>query len=60
MKTQVPAIPCYFGDALPDTGEVDETPEDDLWFLPGAIDDEPDDLPPGPRAEPREIKVIDD
>ena len=60
MNTQVPAIPCYFGDALPDTGEVDETPEDDLWFLPGAIDDEPDDLPPGPRAEPREIKVIDD
>ena len=31
-----------------------------LWFLPGPIEDEPDDLPPGPRAEPRETAILDD
>ena len=40
--------------------EVEETSEDDLWFLPGPIEEEPDDLPPGPRAEPRETAVLDD
>ena len=60
MKTQAPTSSGYFGDALATVEEVDETSEGDLWFLPGPIDDEPDDLPPGPRAEPREIKVIDD
>ena len=60
MKPQGPILPGYFGDPLPDTEEVVETSEDDLWFLPGPINDEPEDLPPGPRAEPREIKVIDD
>ncbi len=30
------------------------------WFLPGPIEDEPDDLPPGPRAEPRETAIVDD
>ncbi|XQZ43601.1 hypothetical protein E2978_00485 (plasmid) [Paracoccus yeei] len=30
------------------------------WFLPGPIEDEPDDLPPGPRAEPRETAILDD
>lgn len=30
------------------------------WFLPGLIEDEPDDLPPGPRAEPRETAIVDD
>ena len=30
------------------------------WFLPGQIEEEPDDLPPGPRAEPRETAVLDD
>jgi len=37
-----------------------ERSEDDLWFLPGPIEDEPDDLPPGPRAEPRETAILDD
>lgn len=41
-------------------GEVDETSDDDLWFLPGPIEEETDDLPPGPRAEPREMAVLDD
>lgn len=40
--------------------EVEQASEDDLWFLPGPIDDESDYLPPGPRAEPRETEVFDD
>ena len=43
-----------------DAEEVEEASEDDLWFLPGPMDDEPDYLPPGPRAEPRETEVLDD
>ncbi len=34
--------------------------EDDLWFLPGPMEEEPDFLPPGPRAEPRETAVLED
>lgn len=30
------------------------------WFLPSPIEAEPDDLPPGPRAEPSETAVLDD
>ena len=40
--------------------EAEESWEDDLWFLPGPIEDEPDDLSPGPRAEPRETAIVDD
>ncbi|WP_386176750.1 hypothetical protein [Sulfitobacter sp. R86518] len=31
-----------------------------MWFLPGPIEEEPDYLPPGPRAEPTETGVIND
>lgn len=34
--------------------------EEDLWFLPGPMEDEPNDLQPGPMAEPRETAVLDD
>ncbi|WP_081824993.1 hypothetical protein [Allgaiera indica] len=30
------------------------------WFLPGPLEEEPDDLPPGPRAEPPDTAVIGD
>jgi hypothetical protein len=43
-----------------DAEEVKLASEDDLWFLPGPMDEEPDYLPPGPRAEPRETAVLDD
>ena len=47
-------------DALPiDAEEVEQSSEDDLWFLPGPMEDEPDYFPPGPRAEPRETEVLD-
>ncbi|KEJ93670.1 hypothetical protein SUH3_16425, partial [Pseudosulfitobacter pseudonitzschiae] len=34
--------------------------KEDLWFLPGPPEEEPDDLPPGPRAEPPDTVVIED
>ncbi len=40
--------------------ETEQTSEGDLWFLPGPMEEEPDYLPPGPRAEPRETSVLDD
>jgi hypothetical protein len=43
-----------------DAEEVEQASEDDLWFLPGPMEDEPDYLPPGPRAEPRETEILDD
>ena len=43
-----------------DAEEVEQTSEDDLWFLPGPTEEEPDYFPPGPRAELRETVVVDD
>ena len=36
------------------------THEEDLWFLPGPLEEAPDDLPPGPRAEPPDTAAIED
>lgn len=47
-------------DLLGDAEEIERTSEDDLWFLPGPMEGEPDYLQPGPRAEPRETAVLDD
>ena len=60
MKPQTSVLPDDYRDPLANVEEVEETSEDDLWFLPGQIEEEPDDLPPGPRAEPRETAVLDD
>ncbi|MCR9140237.1 MAG: helix-turn-helix domain-containing protein [Alphaproteobacteria bacterium] len=49
-----------FDDPLVDAVWLEETSEDDLWFLPGPMEEEPDFLPPGPRAELRETAVLDD
>jgi len=43
-----------------DAEDAEQAAEDDLWFLPGPMEDEPDYLPPGPRAEPHENAVIGD
>ena len=60
MKPQSPAL-CDDLDDLPgDTEEAEQASEDDLWFLPGPMDEEPDYLLPGPRAEPRETEVLAD
>lgn len=59
----MPESPSVYGEAdalVIDAEEVERASEDDLWFLPGPMEDEPDYLPPGPRAEPRETAVLDD
>ena len=60
MKTQASALNDGFNDPLITIEEDEAAHEDDLWFLPGPLEEEPDDLPPGPRAEPREAEVLDD
>ena len=40
----------------PDLAE--QVPEEDLWFLPGPMDDALDDPAPGPRSEPRETETL--
>lgn len=37
---------------------ADAASEHDLWFMPGPMDQEPDDLPPGPRAEPAKTTLL--
>ena len=49
-----------FYDPLVNAEGLEETSEDDLWFLPGPMEEEPHYLPPGPRAEVRETAVLDD
>ena len=60
MKPQVSMQYDSFDDPLVDAEGLEETSEDDLWFLPGPMEVEPDNLPPGPRAELRETAVLDD
>lgn len=60
MKPQASTFPDDFDDPFIATEGDEEAHEDDLWFLPGPLEEEPDDLPPGPRAEPSDIAVIDD
>lgn len=60
MKPQVPAFHNESDALFLDAEEVEQSSEDDLWFLPGPMEEEPDYLPPGPRAEPREAEVLDD
>lgn len=48
-------------DALPtDTEEGGQASEDDLWFLPGPLEQGPDDLLPGPGTGPQESAMLDD
>lgn len=60
MKTQASALTDDFNDPLFTIEEDEDAHEEDLWFLPGPLEEEPDDLPPGPRAEPRDAAVIED
>jgi hypothetical protein len=60
MKAQVSALYDDFDAPLPTAGEVDETSDDDLWFLPAPIEEEPVHAPPGPRAEPRATAILDE
>ncbi len=60
MKSQAPSFHDEFDALFLDAEEVEQSSEDDLWFLPGPMEEEPDYLPLGPRAEPREAEVLDD
>lgn len=60
MKPQAPALHDEYDALILDGEEVEQASENDLWFLPGPMEEEPDYLPPGPRAEPREAEVLDD
>ena len=60
MKPQTSTLTDDFDDPLILIEGEEEAHEDDLWFLPGPLDEEPDDLSPGPRAEPPDTAVIED
>ena len=60
MKPQASTLADDFDDPLVMTEEEEDAHEDDLWFLPGPLEEEPDYLPPGPRAEPAETSAIED
>jgi len=60
MKTQASTFTDDFDDPLVTIEEDEEAHDEDLWFLPGPLEEEPDDLPPGPRAEPPDTAVIED
>lgn len=56
MKSQATAFHDNFDDPLAGDAEVMEASESDLWFLPGPIDADHDDLPPGRRADPARLQ----
>lgn len=58
MKPQVSTLTDDFDDPLTTIEGEEEAHEDDLWFLPGPLEEEPDNLPLGPRAEPPDTDVI--
>lgn len=60
MNPQAPSIYDESQDPLTDAEEVEQASDDDLWFLPGPIEEEPNYLPPGPRAESHETAVLED
>ncbi|NQV82132.1 MAG: hypothetical protein HQ495_16360 [Alphaproteobacteria bacterium] len=58
MKPQSPALHDDLEGHSDIAEKAEEASEEDLWFLPGPMDQEPDYLPPGPRAEPRETSIL--
>ena len=47
------------GVPLEDLEASEDEDNADLWFLPGALEDEPVYLPPGPAPEARESEIVD-
>lgn len=60
MKPQVSVPHDDFDDLLSDAEGYEKPSADDLWFLPGPIEDEPDFVPPRPRADAHESAILDD
>ena len=59
MKTQAFTFDDDFDDPLVTIERDEEANENDLWFLPGPLEEEPNNLPPGPRAEPPDTAVVE-
>jgi hypothetical protein len=60
MKPQEPFQHDESDALVVEAEEFEQTSENDLWFLPGPMEEEPDYLPPGPRSEPHETAILDD
>ena len=60
MTQQRPIKHDDFDNPLEDVEGAEQAAEDDLWFLPGPMEEELDSLPPGTPAEPRATAVLDD
>ena len=60
MKAEPSALNGDYDNPLIANEEDEIAHEDDLWFLPRPFEEEPDDLPPGPRAEPPDTAVVED
>ena len=58
MMPQARVLHDDLEDLLDDAGDAERQSEADLWFLPGPTEGEPDELPPGPRAEPGESSIL--
>lgn len=59
MNPKIPFFQDDFEVLATEGEEPEQASENDLWFLPGPMEEEPDYLPPGPRAEPKETDVFD-
>jgi hypothetical protein len=59
MMPQTPSVYDKSDAIVIDAEEVELASEDDLWFLPGPMEVEPDYLTPGPPAEGRETAVLE-
>lgn len=60
MNTQASTSHDDFDDPMARVEDAQERSVEHLCFRPGTIEDEPDDLPTGPRAQPCETAVLDD
>ena len=60
MNARIPSLLDEYDPLETGIEEAEHASEDDLWFLPGPAEEEPDYLPPGPRAEPKENEVCGD
>ena len=60
MKSYDPVLPDFSETLTSHRAASEQTSDDELWFLPGPMDEEPDYLPPGPRAEPSETTIVAD
>jgi len=59
MNPNIPFLQDDYEVLATEGDDHEQVSEDDLWFLPGPLEEEHDYLPSGPRAEPQETDVFD-